>query len=525
MRYLLHTTTLTLACLWPAASIHAQGKDTLTMEPTKPTVGNFPPLPRAIDYQLLGFSQAGKPLQFPGLSGGLLIDPNVFLVVPGQSGYGSELVSYLQVLGATPLYSQRLYEESPKDVAFSELLRTGGKGLSKQIDDLPTCEARAYAHLKGAVRDGLAEGWARAGGLLPPTPMYRPDVLGVAYYEFPVDVGGFIVVSTGEHDLPIAHFNDQGPTLATALQKQAGGRVNRIFKLDSLSYVGEDEGGRQVAQLGNLPAQLLPDPKTPGGYVQKEWPSWPELKGGYVQAYRPMMENLRLLGADQWHVERNPADSGAWGPWSYSWAGSHSDQRLYNQFTHGSCYVGCGPVAWMMLFGWADYRAGLGDPRWAHRWGLYRENGGRGNNAIAPTFNDAGIDNAIREINGHVATFCIFSSGATFPWDMHQADRYLSGRTGATLTTHYNSFGIHEDRLRNLARDSIQAGTPAIIGTGWLSHYPLAYGYAVRSKTESFLFWERTVYSRWFYVNNGWGGSSNGWVEASTWFCGRLFAN
>ena len=72
------------------------------------------------------------------------------------------------------------------------------------------------------------------------------------------------------------------------------------------------------------------------------------------------------------------------------------------------------------------------------------------------------------------------------------------------------------------ARDSIiDYGTPAIIGTGWLNHYPLAYGYAWRSRQRCFIgCW--TEYSRWFYVNQGWGGSNDGWVSASTWFAGRI---
>ena len=66
-------------------------------------------------------------------------------------------------------------------------------------------------------------------------------------------------------------------------------------------------------------------------------------------------------------------------------------------------------------------------------------------------------------------------------------------------------------------------------GTGWLNHYPLAYGFAWRSRTTRSCFlwecWENTDYSRWFYVNQGWGGRGNGWVDGSSWFCGRVFPN
>jgi hypothetical protein len=35
--------------------------------------------------------------------------------------------------------------------------------------------------------------------------------------------------------------------------------------------------------------------------------------------------------------------------------------------------------------------------------------------------------------------------------------------------------------------------------------------------------WDEVVYDRWFYVNQGWGGSGNEWIQASTWFAGSIF--
>ena len=212
--------------------------------------------------------------------------------------------------------------------------------------------------------------------------------------------------------------------------------------------------------------------------------------------------------------------------WTYYWAGSHADQPAYNQYIYDGCNIGCEPVAWTILFCWADIQAETGNSYWAPRWGLYRQNGGSGANDIAPLHQTSGVDNVIEEIHEDVATWCIANSGATFPWDMHQARNYLSGRTGTKLSTHYNSLGISESRLRKYARNSIRdRGTPAVIGTGWLSHYPVAYGYAWQKRTvrKCFIFcWNETVYDRWFYVNQGWGGSGNGWVSASTWFAGEI---
>jgi hypothetical protein len=96
--------------------------------------------------------------------------------------------------------------------------------------------------------------------------------------------------------------------------------------------------------------------------------------------------------------------------WNYYWAGTGSAQPKYNQFTYGSCAVGCGPVAWSMLFGWADRQAATGNAYWAPRTGIYRQNGGRGADAVAPTAQDAGVNNMIIEIHNDVHTFCAFGS-------------------------------------------------------------------------------------------------------------------
>lgn len=215
--------------------------------------------------------------------------------------------------------------------------------------------------------------------------------------------------------------------------------------------------------------------------------------------------------------------------WTYFWAGSSSDQPAYNQFPYGSCAVGCGPVAWGILFAWADRQAALGNAYWWGRGGLYRTNGGRGADAIAPIAQDNGVNNMIRELNGQVGTFCSFGSGATTPWGMPGAWSYINGRSYTRMDTHWNSFGVHETRLANYAANSIAyRRTPAVIGTGWLSHYPVAWGYAWQRRVirHSFLWWdwEETVTDTAFYVNNGWGGGGAGeWIDAGTWFAGEIY--
>lgn len=214
--------------------------------------------------------------------------------------------------------------------------------------------------------------------------------------------------------------------------------------------------------------------------------------------------------------------------WNFFWAaGGEPAQPPYYQFDHKGCWVGCGPVAWTMLFGWADHQAGTGNTYWAPRFGLYRRDGGYGADEVAPLKQTPGIENVIREIRGHVRTFCAFGSGATLPWDMPEAWRYLSGRTGTRMRSSYNSYGIPRDDIRDRAIESIVSRqTPAVIGTGWLSHYPLAYAYAWQRRTvrRCFIFcWTETVTDTSFGVNQGGGNPAVEWVPASTWFSGEIF--
>lgn len=585
------------------------------------------------------------------------------------------------------------------------------------ISDMPADMQRRLAQFLAEMRGGpIAPAWSapRPSGYV--LPMYRPDVEGIAYYEVEIInqtrgtnsrafiplVTGFVILSNGEHDFPIAHWSDNGLAPSRVLENQTTSAISRVYKLDSLAYAGEDAQGNRVATLGQQPAKLsgldaawldrtdglaanqlvlnqpVPDDNAtgvisgtinrtgatpPAGLKIENWDSWAAMKSGFTTSYGVFLEDVRRQAALDWEIETNAARDGEalrkgdiydlalltdtglmgslgtaptvtitgagknlvtgeliaasgqaptfritvidalasttvpfdvtidygggvtetvkflvirtghhvtlplivggssptaqlaarqqtpaasvsrratvqsdWGPWNYFWAGNATDQRYYSQMNAGSspntsgCYSGCGATAWAMLFGWADNQAALNRAPWTPRKGLYRENGGTGADVAAPATMDAGVRNMTWEIRNRIGTFCAFGSGATFPWNMGNAAGYLAGRSGTGLRTDYNTFGIHTDGLRERARDSIIRGTPAIIGTGWLSHYPLAYGYAWRSREVrrcvgpdlGFNCWTSTDYSRWFYVNQGWGGSGNGWVSAGTWFAGQI---
>jgi hypothetical protein len=499
----------------------------------------------------------------------------------------------------------------------------------------------------------------------------RPDVEDVAYYEFEVEPVGFLVVSTGEHDGPIPHWNSDGRPIGRVLEERAeGGPLARILWVDRLRYVGEDPDGNRIAVRGRAVPRIrnaaaltdVPDAVTavrygpknpidedeqvsedyrgtkltsenevdPPGISFAEWESHSQLKENYESSYGPLLADLRKRAAKAWAVyrerggesrklgthraEREPvlagqrvaeidetardafrvervtresghgvlaiepaddttvgervtltleddagtqetvdyravdpdddpataADHGggvdraaaldgddAFGATRY-WAGGSRLQPWFYQYTHQGCAVGCGPVAWAILFAWVDRQAAGGrfNGTWWPRWGIYRQGGGYGADAVCPknhdkraAINSNGVRSMIEELNRRVDVFCVGNSGATAPWDMDEARFYLWGRTGTDLEVRYHIAGFPKRQCQRRIAESIRGRaqgkgpTPVVVGTGWLSHYPVAYAY-------------RDDWVDDMKVNNGWGPTHDErteWIWSKSWFSGETY--
>lgn len=204
-----------------------------------------------------------------------------------------------------------------------------------------------------------------------------------------------------------------------------------------------------------------------------------------------------------------------WTSWSSSYAGSCSDIPKYTQEygLSGCCpsdYSGCGPTAWAMFYGYWDNR------------GVTGLIGGAG---ATPWSNNDDVRACIRAVFDFVDTWCTINDcAATNPWDMTDGTEWAPDRgesidLDASWTVPSTSSGP-----RNRAKDSIIGdGRPAIVGTGFYAHYPLAYGYRSRQYKALGIAW-RT--ERNWRVYQGWGGSGCAWVNANDcWYGtrGRCF--
>jgi hypothetical protein len=140
------------------------------------------------------------------------------------------------------------------------------------------------------------------------------------------------------------------------------------------------------------------------------------------------------------------------------------------------------------------------------------------------------------EINRAVDTWCnMFNdNGATWPGDMINVSRYLNGRSGVQVRTWSWGPGTSESSLTSYARNVIQNegdwARPTVIGTGFYSHYALAYGYRqkVGAMCTNHCDWQGCkktclpMLLKSFYVNQGWGGTSGEWVGTDLFFTGRM---
>lgn len=218
---------------------------------------------------------------------------------------------------------------------------------------------RAARHLESVRGTPMAPG--TEGATLGPEacPLYRPDIKGVAYWEFEIvgvkppagDVKGprtggrgSIVVTAGTHDVPIPHWSTEmdSPSRALEAQVKAPAVVARVYKIDALCYAAEDAKGAYLAHLGQFPPQVqlpaidpaaprepsgvvagpakagvapLPSDEKPGKLtltttgskvVQPKvvpWKTWAGAKKGYAASYKVHLQALQQRAATAWQVE------------------------------------------------------------------------------------------------------------------------------------------------------------------------------------------------------------------------------
>jgi len=423
----------------------------------------------------------------------------------------------------------------------------------------------------------------------------------------PLPERGYILVSSGPHDPPIAEYATEGPTPSEKLRFLAKSSTAHIMRYSEGYWAAEGPDGKLLASFGSTPyripegilqftgndalteivdgKEVVPGPRP--DLVPMPYDSYDEFKQDVVSG--PVHTMLRRLTAQRaqldWNLRADKppeiisvpigqvvtiltgmeilsaevddpiatvrlsstqkgldvlgeqrgatlltvvspdlnlsfyvldvGQSGGvyqlngWSSWSTWYGGACADIPRYTQewSLSGCCssgWSGCGPTAWAMFYGYWDHR------------GVVNLIGGSG---ATPWSNNDDVRNCIRSVFSSCHTWCtgINGAAATNPWDITDGYKWAVARgegisLTASWTVPYTSSGP-----RNRARASIRDDNrPAIVGTGYYSHFPLAYGYRHRKYTWLGITWD-TDYN--WKVNNGWGGTSCVWVSAnSCWY-------
>ncbi|XP_006823337.1 uncharacterized protein LOC102809957 [Saccoglossus kowalevskii] len=214
----------------------------------------------------------------------------------------------------------------------------------------------------------------------------------------------------------------------------------------------------------------------------------------------------------------------------------------YWQKKVGSCYSGCGPVAWAMVFGYFD--------RMAHMYGVNGElrelwrsgpDGTTGSQwEMAPYWMNNKVHLYIKKLRNILHTFCLFGQGATWQWRMDDIEGFFTARGGSHVNLWKTDglVGIYSSSIRNKARNRIRDDDiPAVIGrrvSGFFSqHYPVATRYRWRKRQYricvKFLWWKKCGKWRWeydrdFYLHMGWtNGGSDGWWSAKAFMAAAAY--
>ena len=204
-----------------------------------------------------------------------------------------------------------------------------------QLSELPLEVHRRAATLLQQAHNREDSAWSGASFDPEVTPVWRPDKTHVAYWEIRLRTpagspAGYMLLANDRDDYPAPMWAEDGLAPSEELGMQASVRPARIVMPTVGTFVAQDEHGREIARLGDLPPRIDGyDPSwidAPAGsfHTQVEvtdgrvdvtpakidtnvtlgtWPSWEALAEEYREAYGPQLELLRREAAQDWRIE------------------------------------------------------------------------------------------------------------------------------------------------------------------------------------------------------------------------------
>ncbi len=240
---------------------------------------------------------------------------------------------------------------------------------------------------------------------------------------------------------------------------------------------------------------------------------------------------------------RRVSRSTVYEPWSDWEEVSIPDESVfpdYGQHLVSGCAVGCGPVAWALIFGYYDRRSHINTTYGNGSWPLYRDgwNGTSGNDSeVAPRYSDDRMQRYTEALNSILGTWCMSDLGLTYMGRMSRVQEFFAERqqTGSprivTDSWLLTNLGGYNDEIAAWSRDRLSEGWPVVVTTkdSWFSgwHYPVATRFRRRERRYRSCYdvWLGTVCLGWdaeisydMYLHMGWHGYGNGWYNMETFF-------
>ena len=205
------------------------------------------------------------------------------------------------------------------------------------------------------------------------------------------------------------------------------------------------------------------------------------------------------------------------------WAGSWADQPKFYQLERNEWCpaVGCGPVAWGMLFAWFEVNRNI--PAAFGDWFAFDVD------LTMNEYSKSYID-TWRILHSACGSWCVpaSDSSATWPGDMMDGGaNYTWGpkALGLIKRSYEMEYDLAESGVAEhalLCRDAIVKGYPAVVGLGWLWHYALTYGvkYQELEALPGYFVESRRILK----CNMGYGpGHSAKWYDLNDTFFGADF--
>jgi hypothetical protein len=359
-------------------------------------------------------------------------------------------------------------------------------------------------------------------------PIYDLDSKNISYYEVKFtspggNDNGYAIISATEDDLPAVEFSEMGKTHYERFRDKLPGQQFKMIRFGPAYITAESPQGKLLAEIGERPSLMPPELqiKSRGEGSDHRETTRKELKpyldvslirrrAGTLdyKALKSTYKRRKMSRSDlryHWEIAKSPHSPCTY---KYFWADGYSSHTYFLQLSKNSPpnnndhASGCGPTAWMNLYGWHDinWRASL--------------------LSGSQTTNNPYIENLTMDLHDYLGTFEPWwtlgaDQGFTWPKDMKKGLKFAKSRFlhDSSYWYRYDWWNTDEPWVFEVARDSARKKRPFIVGYYEDWHYAIGYGIAECTKHG----WKK---HSWIKIYPAWrtNDSQNKWIPIGTIF-------